>query len=48
MEWADQERLIRQDLEETDRDLRQRRTERYKVAENAEINITGGAKPRDN
>lgn len=33
MDWADQERLIRQDLEEINRDLRRRNTENYRIAE---------------
>lgn len=33
MEWADQERLVRQDLEETDRDLRQRKAGNYRKTE---------------
>lgn len=46
MEWADQERLVRQDLEEIDRDLRRRKAESYREAEYAGVNRTGEAEPR--
>lgn len=45
MEWADQERLVRQDIEEISKDLRQRKTGNYKEAEHAGINTTGKAEP---
>ena len=48
MEWADQERLVRQDLEEINRDLRRRKAENYMEAEYAGINATGEAEPGNN
>lgn len=46
MEWADQERLVRQDLEEIDKDLKRRKAENYRTVEFKDdkhgcINITG-------
>ena len=32
-EWADQERLVRQDLEEINKDLRRRKAENYRMTE---------------
>lgn len=41
MEWADQERLVRQDIDEINRDLRRRKAENYREAEYAGIDIAG-------
>ena len=46
MEWADQERLVRQDLEEINKDLRRRKAENYREAEYAGVNSKGEAEPR--
>lgn len=45
MEWADQERLVRQDIDEINKDLRQQKTGNYKEAEHAGINTTGKTEP---
>lgn len=37
MEWADQERLVRQDLEEINQRLRRRKSANYREAEMEEI-----------
>lgn len=47
MEWADQERLVRQDIDEINRDLRRRKAENYREAEYAGIDIAGEAEPRN-
>lgn len=41
MEWADQERLVRQDIEKINRDLRRRKAETYREVEHGRNNITG-------
>lgn len=47
MEWADQERLVRQDVEEINRDLRRRKAENYREVEHAGISSTGKTEPGD-
>lgn len=36
MDWADQERLVRQDVAELERKIRQRKAEAYRKAEDGE------------
>lgn len=36
MDWADQERLVRQDVAELERKIRQRKAESYRKAEDGE------------
>lgn len=45
MEWADQERLVRQDVEEINRNLRRRKAENYREVEHAGIKSTGETEP---
>lgn len=45
MEWADQERLVRQDIEEINRDLRRRKAENYREVEYAGTNSPGKTEP---
>ncbi|MBA4699195.1 MAG: hypothetical protein H2212_07135 [Ruminococcus sp.] len=46
MEWADQERLVRQDIEEINRSLRRRKAENYREVEHGRNNIAGQTEPR--
>lgn len=42
LDWADQERLVRQDVDEIEKEIRRRKSEAYRKAENIEderINI---------
>lgn len=48
MEWADQERLVRQDVEEINRSLRRRKAENYREVEHGRNNITGQTGPGSN
>ena len=36
MDWADQERLVRQEVDEIERKIRQRKAEAYRKAEDGE------------
>lgn len=45
MEWADQERLVRQDIEEINKNLRRRKAENYREVEHGRNNIAGQTEP---